>query len=121
MRCPRIGAQICNLLVSPEIVAAANIFPPLPERGVYAASTFKSPSRIPISQAVELRAAKRRKRRAPLVAAASAALYPDPTGSLPSLPSGLVMPGQPEGKHQAKNNDEDDIHWIHHYALAARP
>jgi hypothetical protein len=40
------------------------------ERGiysVYALSTFKSPSRIPISQAVELRAAKRRKRRAPLL------------------------------------------------------
>jgi hypothetical protein len=31
------------------------------------------------------------------------------------------MPGQPEGKDQAKNNDDDDIHWIQHYALAARP
>jgi len=50
-----------------------------------------------------------------------AALYRDRTASLPSLPPGLVMPGQPEGKDQAKNNDDDDIHWIQHYALAARP
>ena len=79
-------------------------------------STFKSPSRIPISQAVELRAAKRRKRRAPFGCGCARCAVSGSDGSLPSLPSGLVMPGQPEGKDQAKNNDDDDIHWIEHYA-----
>jgi hypothetical protein len=37
------------------------------------------------------------------------------------LASGLVMPDQPEGKEKAKNNNDNDIHRIHQYALAGAP